>query len=74
MKIEMNSNEIRVPAKKMVNLKKWPTPHDIEIVADSRRASLFPAQHACRVNSIHHQAIKCLGNDMVAEAHAFPTA
>jgi len=44
--------------------------HAIEIVADSRLASLFPNERVYRVNSIHHQAIKTLGNDLTVEAHS----
>jgi gamma-glutamyl-gamma-aminobutyrate hydrolase PuuD len=43
--------------------------HEIEIVADSRLASLFP-ERIGRVNSIHHQAIRTLGSDLVVEARA----
>lgn len=44
--------------------------HAIEIVADSSLATLFPGEQVCRVNSIHHQAIKTLGNDLTVEARA----
>ena len=44
--------------------------HAIEIVADSHLAGLFPNERVCRVNSIHHQAIKTLGNDLTVEARA----
>jgi len=42
--------------------------HDIEIAAGSGLAGLFPGQPVCRVNSIHHQAIRNLGNDLAVEA------
>jgi gamma-glutamyl-gamma-aminobutyrate hydrolase PuuD len=42
--------------------------HGIEIVADSRLAALFPTGRQFRVNSIHHQAIRTLGNDLTIEA------
>ena len=44
--------------------------HGIEIIATSRLATLFPSQTTCRVNSIHHQSVKKLGNDLVIEARA----
>jgi len=44
--------------------------HEIEIVPDSGLAALFPNESVCRVNSIHHQAIKNLGNDLTVEARA----
>jgi gamma-glutamyl-gamma-aminobutyrate hydrolase PuuD len=44
--------------------------HDIEIVAETRLASLFPDRRNGSVNSIHHQAIKELGKDLTIEARA----
>jgi len=44
--------------------------HAIEIVPDSRLAELFPDERSYKVNSIHHQAIKTLGNDLKVEAHS----
>ena len=44
--------------------------HDIDIVAGSRLEVLYPAQPICRVNSIHHQAIRQLGSDLSVEATA----
>jgi len=44
--------------------------HGIEIVADTRLAELFPNGRMFQVNSIHHQAIKTLGNDLKIEAHS----
>lgn len=44
--------------------------HEIEIVAGSRLDTLFPSARIGRVNSIHHQAIKTLGNDLTIEARA----
>ena len=42
--------------------------HGIEIVAGSKLAALFPTGRQFRVNSIHHQAIRKLGNDLTIEA------
>lgn len=42
--------------------------HAIDIVATSRLASLYPDDQVYRVNSIHHQAIKKLGDDLTVEA------
>jgi len=44
--------------------------HGIEVIAGSRLAGLFSDQRTFQVNSIHHQAIKTLGNDLKIEAHA----
>ena len=46
--------------------------HDIKIVEGSRLAELFPDRQLCRVNSIHHQAIRKLGSDLVVEAYGHP--
>ena len=44
--------------------------HGIEIVEDSRLATLFAGNRQHQVNSIHHQAIKKLGNNLVIEARS----
>jgi len=44
--------------------------HDIEIVAGSYLEGLYPGRRICRVNSIHHQAIRKLGSDLVVDAKA----
>ena len=45
--------------------------HRIKILEDSHLGKLFPERGICRVNSIHHQAIKKLGNDLAIEASAY---
>jgi gamma-glutamyl-gamma-aminobutyrate hydrolase PuuD len=42
--------------------------HDIELVAGSRLQTLYEGRPARRVNSIHHQCVKRLGNGLVVEA------
>jgi putative glutamine amidotransferase len=44
--------------------------HDIEIVPDTRLAQLYPGCMSRQVNSIHHQGIKRLASDFVAEARS----
>ncbi len=46
--------------------------HAISIVPDTGLAELFPGQQNARVNSIHHQAVKDLGRDLVIEARSEP--
>ncbi len=45
--------------------------HDVEFDPDSVLARLYGARRA-RVNSIHHQAVKRLGNGLVVEARSSP--
>jgi putative glutamine amidotransferase len=42
--------------------------HDVRILPNTWLAASYPSFQACRVNSIHHQAIKTLGEGLVAEA------
>lgn len=44
--------------------------HRIEVVPGTRLAELYPNGTGHQVNSIHHQAIKRLGEGLVAEAHS----
>jgi len=46
--------------------------HVIRFPRDSRLAVLFPARDEALVNSIHHQAVKDLGRDLVVEAVSGP--
>ena len=46
--------------------------HEISFVAGSGLARLYPGLGAARVNSIHHQAVKRLGKDLMAEALSVP--
>jgi gamma-glutamyl-gamma-aminobutyrate hydrolase PuuD len=44
--------------------------HSIHFPHDSSLAKLFPAKPEALVNSIHHQAVKDLGRDLVVEAYS----
>lgn len=44
--------------------------HSIEFVPGTRLAGLYPGVERAQVNSIHHQAIKDLAPEFVAEAHS----
>ncbi|MDP1969154.1 MAG: type 1 glutamine amidotransferase [Burkholderiaceae bacterium] len=44
--------------------------HDVAMAPDSRLAQLYPGLDRVRVNSIHHQAIKDLADEFVAEAYS----
>jgi putative glutamine amidotransferase len=46
--------------------------HATALVAGSRLAKLFPATALVKTNSIHHQAVKDLGRDLVVEAWSEP--
>src|SRR5579863_2513325 len=46
--------------------------HDVQIVAGTRMAQLYPGKRRAKINSIHHQAIKTLGKDLVIEAISLP--
>jgi putative glutamine amidotransferase len=44
--------------------------HDVRIEPGSGLARLYPMQETARVNSLHHQAIRKLGRDLVVEARS----
>jgi putative glutamine amidotransferase len=44
--------------------------HDIEVKSDSWLSDVAGGARVARVNSVHHQGIKVLGQGLVAEAHA----
>ncbi|HQS32682.1 MAG: peptidase C26 [Polaromonas sp. 39-63-203] len=44
--------------------------HSVDIVPGSRLSALYPGVERVRVNSIHHQAIKDLSPEFVAEAYS----
>lgn len=46
--------------------------HTMDIVPNTRLASLYPKTRQAAVNSIHHQAVKKLGADLEVEALAVP--
>lgn len=44
--------------------------HPVQLVAGTPLAALYPGRTQAAINSIHHQAVKDLGRDLVVEAHA----
>jgi putative glutamine amidotransferase len=46
--------------------------HEVTLEAGSRLARIFGGRTKAAVNSIHHQAVKRLGEGLAAEAHAAP--
>lgn len=44
--------------------------HDVEILPGTRLAALYPGRGTARVNTIHHQAVRDLGRDLVIEARS----
>jgi putative glutamine amidotransferase len=46
--------------------------HSIAFVAGSGLAKLYPELGVARVNSIHHQAVRRLGDDLIVEALSVP--
>jgi putative glutamine amidotransferase len=48
------------------------TLHDVNLVQGTRLAKMYPGLHQAKINSIHHQAVKDLGRDLVVEALGVP--
>ncbi|MEO7852721.1 MAG: type 1 glutamine amidotransferase [Rubrivivax sp.] len=46
--------------------------HGMRLQSGTPLAALYPDKGEVAVNSIHHQAVKTLGRDLVAEAHSVP--
>ncbi|MDP9045906.1 MAG: gamma-glutamyl-gamma-aminobutyrate hydrolase family protein [Pseudomonadota bacterium] len=46
--------------------------HDVNLVQGTRLAQLYPQVHQAKINSIHHQAVKDLGRELVVEALGVP--
>ena len=46
--------------------------HDVTLVQGTRLAQMFPGVKQAKINSIHHQAVKDLGRDLVIEALGVP--
>jgi putative glutamine amidotransferase len=46
--------------------------HDVSFVAGSKLSQLFPDMAQAKINTIHHQAVKDLGRDLVIEALGVP--
>ena len=48
------------------------TLHGVNLVQGTRLAQLYPGRTQAKINSIHHQAVKDLGKDLVVEALGVP--
>ena len=46
--------------------------HDVTLVQGTRLAQMYPGVQQAKINSIHHQAVKDLGRDLVIEALGVP--
>ncbi len=48
------------------------TLHGVRLVAGTRLAKMYPEVSEPKINSIHHQAVKDLGRDLVVQARSVP--
>ncbi len=46
--------------------------HDVTLVRGTKLSQMYPAVKQAKINSIHHQAVKDLGRDLVIEALGVP--
>lgn len=46
--------------------------HDVELVPNSGLAKLYPGTTKAKINTVHHQAAKDIGRDLVVEAWSAP--
>jgi putative glutamine amidotransferase len=44
--------------------------HDVELVEGTRLADLFPGLRTATINSVHHQSVRDVGDDLVVEARS----
>ena len=46
--------------------------HDVNLIQGTKLAQMYPGVKQAKINSIHHQAVKDLGRDLVVEAWSEP--
>jgi putative glutamine amidotransferase len=46
--------------------------HDVNLIQGTKLAQMYPGVRQAKINSIHHQAVKDLGRDLVVEALGVP--
>lgn len=46
--------------------------HDVNLIQGTRLSQMYPSVKQAKINSIHHQAVKDLGRDLVIEALGVP--
>lgn len=46
--------------------------HDVKILPDTSLAALYPDMPLAKINTIHHQAVKDLGKELIVEARSEP--
>jgi putative glutamine amidotransferase len=44
--------------------------HEVELVEGSGLAALYPGVHTATINSVHHQSVKEVGDDIAVEARS----